>query len=396
MKNVSSPSRIEWLDSLRGIASLLVVFLHYYHRILLALIPMIAGGTYAIQELLEKKIIVYTIDFYKNTIFYDKIDVLTPFIYGYWDLGKVGVVSFFFISGYVIAYTLNKLDRNAIRQFVVGRFFRLYPVFWVALLLMIILRALSGHLYDLKQILANLTMFNKFLLIPDINGVAWTLQIELTFYIMAAVFFGLGISKDKKYSILTIYLLLLLAFVMAVLKQKTGIDLPLAFPLGLSVMFTGWYWRLSHDLPNISQKGVGIVALSFLPVWGAIFYIGYAPHAQIYFNSYLVGMILVALFALCRIQHPILRFLGNISYSLYLIHDVIGMHVFPWLMSLYLPQYAAKPYLTVIPFFITLTLTIFLSTLLYYFVEKPGVNLGREVNKRLKERMPKAMHSPAT
>lgn len=395
MKTEITQVRIEWLDSLRGVASLFVVLLHYYHRILLALIPLVPSGTYAIQQLLEKKIIVHTIDFYKNTSFYNKIDAVTPFIYGYWDLGKIGVVSFFFISGYVIAYTLNKLDRNTINQFVISRFFRLYPVFWVALILMLLLRAMSGHFYSLEQVILNFSMFNKFLLIPDINGVAWTLQIELTFYMMATLFFVLRISNDKRYSILTIYLLLMIALLMAVLKQRTGIDLPLAFPLGLSVMFTGWYWRLSHELPHISQKEIGLIALSFLPIWLLIFNIGYTPHSQIYFNSYFSAMILVVLFAVCRIQHPILRFLGNISYSLYLIHDVIGMHLFPWLMSLCRPLYSMHVYFTAIPFLIMVLLTIALSTLLYYFIEKPGVILGKEINKRLSERKLKTLQTPA-
>lgn len=374
-------NRIDWLDSLRGVASLLVVVLHYYHRILLALVPTIAGGTLAIQSALERKVLSHTIDFYTQTSFYDVIRGITPFIYGYWDLGKIGVVAFFFISGYVIAYTLGRLRTKPLQAFIISRFFRLYPVFWVTLALMLMLRLMNGHTYSLWRILANITMFNKFLLVPDINGVAWTLQIELTFYILAALL----MVTDGKNIVRMIYAFLGLALVMGVIKNQTGIDLPLAFPLGLTVMFTGWYWRMSHENKNVSQKQVALVAASFLPIWAIIFKIGYASHALLYFNSYVIAMLLVLAFALLKIRHPVLGFLGNISYSLYLVHDIIGLHVFPWLMSFALPLYHTNFALTILPFMGVLSLTLITSTLLYYFVEKPGVALGKKMCKQLAE-----------
>jgi peptidoglycan/LPS O-acetylase OafA/YrhL len=386
-------NRIEWLDSLRGIASLMVVLLHYYHRILLALIPTIAGGTIAIQAALEKKVLSHTLDFYRQTPFYDTIGTLTPFIYGAWDLGKIGVVAFFFISGYVIAYTLNRLKEQPVQAFIVSRLFRLYPVFWVALSLMLTLRFLAGHVYPLGQILANFTMFNKFLLVPDINGVAWTLQIELTFYIIAIVLFMQGFSKNAKAIVAAIYAFLALAFGMSVIKHQTGIDLPLAFPLGLSVMFTGWYWRLSHENPDIPQTKIALVAGSFLPIWWVTFTLGYAPHAMTYFNSYLVAMCLVTAFALLKIKHPVLRFFGNISYSLYLVHDIIGLHVFPWLMALSLQDYNKHFWLTALPFSAVACCAIAVSALLYHFVEKPGVEAGKKLTKTLRERISKKWQS---
>lgn len=56
---------------------------------------------------------------------------------GYWnfqeniDLGRVGVVSFFLISGYVIR---RSIVNRSISSFLYLRFFRLFPIYWLSLL----------------------------------------------------------------------------------------------------------------------------------------------------------------------------------------------------------------------------------------------------------------------
>jgi len=71
-------------------------------------------------------------------------------------------------------------------QFAVSRITRIYPTLWVcvtftALVLVATPGPASG--IDLKQWLANLTLMNKTLGIDYIDGVYWTLQIEIEFYL---------------------------------------------------------------------------------------------------------------------------------------------------------------------------------------------------------------------
>ncbi|WP_286792582.1 acyltransferase, partial [Marinobacter sp. Hex_13] len=53
----------------------------------------------------------------------------------YLDIGKFGVVIFFCISGYLMIASARKKSPG---EFLVSRFFRLYPMYWVSIFLGII------------------------------------------------------------------------------------------------------------------------------------------------------------------------------------------------------------------------------------------------------------------
>ena len=72
--------------------------------------------------------------------------------------GGLAVPLFFIISGFVIAISM---EGKSARQFAFGRFIRLYPTFWICLLLTALTLyswgAADQH-YSLGTFLANLTM----------------------------------------------------------------------------------------------------------------------------------------------------------------------------------------------------------------------------------------------
>ncbi|MGE9782807.1 acyltransferase family protein [Janibacter sp. G368] len=107
----------------------------------------------------------------------------------YWPIaavtryGYLGVELFFLISGFVI---FNSARNKTARQFAVGRAVRLYPAFWVAVLLTALVTVVAGDAsglsVDLQQVLVNLTMMPSALGIAPVDGVYWTLLVELKFY----------------------------------------------------------------------------------------------------------------------------------------------------------------------------------------------------------------------
>lgn len=94
------------------------------------------------------------------------------------DIGKIGVAMFFLIAGYL---TSSSKKRRNVKQFVVNRFFRLYPLYWLDIALVGIFFAFDH--YGLDTILANITMLQTFLGKEDLVGLFWTLPIELLLYL---------------------------------------------------------------------------------------------------------------------------------------------------------------------------------------------------------------------
>ncbi len=153
---------MEWLDALRGLAALVVVFEH-------------------------------------------SLDVLLPEVRraaGPWfNFGRYGVFVFFLVSGYVVPFSLER--RGSVCAFWIGRVFRLYPAWAVSVALALLLAA-TGVSWGLPRplgerpwtsVLAHLTMLQDLLGVPNVVNVFWTLSYEMVFYLLVTVLFMAGVRR---------------------------------------------------------------------------------------------------------------------------------------------------------------------------------------------------------
>jgi peptidoglycan/LPS O-acetylase OafA/YrhL len=113
-----------------------------------------------------------------------------PFIFGFTQaltqFGFLGVHLFFMLSGFVILWSSE--NRTA-GQFVISRIARLYPSFWVCMLLTAAVVTALGftNAPTLHTVLVNLTMIPTQLGVPTVDGVYWTLWVEMRFYLLVFI-----------------------------------------------------------------------------------------------------------------------------------------------------------------------------------------------------------------
>lgn len=115
-----------------------------------------------------------------------------------WNFLVIGVDIFFVISGFIMMHTVSTdTGSAAARGFLVRRFIRIYPLYWIATLLPV-LGALAVYLKSGNvdpfalapgRLLASLTLFPSMAAnghVQPIVGVGWTLSYEVFFYLCFA------------------------------------------------------------------------------------------------------------------------------------------------------------------------------------------------------------------
>lgn len=325
---MSTSNRFNELDVFRGLAVLAVIFYHY---------------------------------FYRYNQLYQHVDIPSA-----WSrVGLYGVHFFFMISGFVIYWSLQK---NAnVYQFAVSRLSRIFPAYYVALLLTFTLVAvfgLPGREFGVFELIMNFTLLQEFFYIPHIDQVYWSLTMELTFYFFIALLLMAGQIKHAEYWFIPLMLI-------SVADYSGALDLPLRVNKTLL-------------LRHIGQFIAGIIFFRLFigkisPVAVALLIGTMIMNFFIYpwFDSLLL-MSFYGLFYLAvtgRLKwtcHPILLWLGGISYTAYLLHQNIGYIIIREVYAL-----GGTGWLGIV---IAIVVTLGMSTVLTKLVELPA---NRWLRKKL-------------
>ena len=359
-------ARLANIDALRGLAALLVVWLHTSE--VFVRLPAVAAH---------------------GTGFADAAEFL--------QIGRAGVVAFFAISGFVITPTLKPPRNAGTRAFLIKRFFRLYPPFWLALCLSYLCIWLpEGRTPGIGGVLANATMVPTWFGQPAAVGHFWTLEIELIFYLLVVFLFWNGWLHRR--GVLLALIVLLFPQVTAVLAAKLASD-PGGFqshwgivPYSLAVMLwasllregydanAGWSDTLKHWLrdPVVLIATLLVIGRAAFP--GKFWVNGLADYFA--HRGTLWGLLLFIAFAAARFPWPrAIVWTGTVSYSVYLLHPVVFYPLYYWVAShdqslarLPVIAYAAA----------TTVLVLALSSLTYVALERPCNELARRIVRRLR------------
>lgn len=292
--------RVNEIDLLRFVAALAVVFFHYAFR------------GYAADD---RSIMAYPL--------------LAPVAkYGY-----LGVELFFLISGFVILMTAS---RGSLKAFAVSRFVRLYPAFWACCTLsFVVIVLLGGDRYSASvyQYLVNMTMLSGFVGVASIDGVYWSLFVELQFYALVAALVAIGRIHQAQF-FLSLWLVLTVALEMFPVGSLRFLLLTSYSAYFIAGAMSFLIWSRGVSIYRLCVVAACLVlalhqSLSGIP--------GFENYYDTHMNRFAVAGIITAFFvvmmlvalrrmgSLCR-QRWLMA--GALTYPLYLIHQNIGFMIF--------------------------------------------------------------------
>jgi peptidoglycan/LPS O-acetylase OafA/YrhL len=247
--------------------------------------------------------------------------------------GFLGVELFFMISGFVI---LMSASGGSVRDFVVSRLVRLYPAFWVCCSLTFVwawVMADSKFVFTAWQYLVNLSMLSGFVGVPSIDGVYWSLFVEIRFYLLVLLVLAMGWMRR-------IDLLLWLWLAVAVLQQVVH-----SGPL--------WHWLIApHAAYFIAGAACYLIYrhggtpqryLLIAGAWVLALYRSVQGLDELekqlggHFDPFIICLLISFFFALMlgvatgrlgALRRRAWLSLGMLTYPLYLLHQNIGYMVF--------------------------------------------------------------------
>lgn len=287
---VSSRPRLPELDALRGIAAIGVMLFHY---------------TVRAPEVLPSAA---------------TIGLHVPF-------GEYGVQLFFAISGFVIFMTLEGTRSTA--DFAFARFSRLFPAYWAAILLTTAAMYLLGApslLQSGSVIAANFTMLQDFAYLPSVDGVYWSLTVELAFYLCMWALWRIG-ALGRIETILCAWIALRFVWLWTPELPWLGAKILLLryipfFAVGIAAYrVRAGVRRWRDQAPVLLAGGIAVATIDGAEI------------AMVYVAT-------IAIFvALCAgrigfLNRRVLIWLGSLSYPLYLVHQNIGYAIMADLESL--------------------------------------------------------------
>ncbi|TPN04559.1 acyltransferase [Mesorhizobium sp. B2-1-2] len=350
--------RVPFANTLRGIAALSVIVSHY------------TGVFWDRRDAVASLIHVPELPLskYAFPVYLSWLHAAMP----RFDWGAFGVALFFLISGFVIPFSL----RNATWQgFLVGRFFRIVPLYMVGFTVTLLAIWLAGLYFgvpwpfsSIEVAIHYLPVLREFFGMPSIDGIVWTLEIEIKFYLICALCIT-WFSRRSMWVFAVPAALAVCEFYLVHNGYGALAILPAPF---LIFMFIGVVFHYLHVGALTSEQGLFLGSAIFL-VFAILLEMampGIVAMAWTYGFAVVVFSFASSFPALFR-HSRIGDFFSRISYPLYVIHGVAGYVALRVLLEL-----GAKAWLSLI---VVTGGAIVLAWTLHVWVESPSHRMGKRL-----------------
>jgi len=276
--------------------------------------------------------------------------------------GAFAVVVFFGLSGVALRYQSDKFGSDF--QWLVSRFIRLMPVYWVTLFVPLVGCYLIGvnisyPVYGFVMSAVGLQAVLQKIAIPPVNGPLWSLSVEL--YLSASLLVIGKIKRHHGYYILPGLILVAIFFPSSTILQ----GLPIFY---LGYLLPSLNLRLNDNL--ILKLIVVFIPAGVLIVCPAKLQGKYNSSFNLIISFLLAALILMASLLFAKSEKSILSTVSQRSYSLYAAHAPVVLFVDKALFS-------AEQVLRPQQVLISLLFIIVVTEFIYRFVEVPSIKFSR-------------------
>jgi peptidoglycan/LPS O-acetylase OafA/YrhL len=275
--------------------------------------------------------------------------------------GYLGVEVFFVISGFIIPLSMvkNNYSISKFKTFILKRIIRIEPPYIITILLVLILNYVSSlspyykgtgfifNFYTVSSILSHIGYLTELVNFKWLNPVFWTLGIEFQYYLFIALYFLL-ITHDLLFIRIASILLLLILSLIIVDRRLLFHYLPL---------FTPGIICFLYQLKKLSKSW--LIVLILLNVIVGVISNGFPSIVACCIAFTFIFWVNIS-------KRKVVAFLGNISFSLYLIHVPTCMRLLNLSENFIKGEVARSAFVISLLFIAVLIAHIF-----YKFVEKP-------------------------
>jgi peptidoglycan/LPS O-acetylase OafA/YrhL len=334
------------------------------------------------------------------------------------DLLSTGypVQLFFLVSAITLCYSMSsrtKMDRLPWLSFFVRRFFRIAPLFWMAIVFYSLcpdfLNPTDSHIpiqpYEYLLTFLFLHGFSLEALNRVVPG-GWSVTVEWTFYLFFPLLFSAITSLKKAIVGILISALVASLGLMPIISSLRKIAPGNEYnqlsmfshacfasqgPVFLIGFATYFFLRSGPEFLTKSRFWSCILLFFSAIVYVILLSVKHSVLPVLYPEVIFLALMIIAISgeSVPYIVNPVLCYLGKISFSCYLVHfAVLGLtlHILGFASNMLAkdPGSGGHNFLLFLKILaITLGFTVAGSTITHYLIEEPGIGLGRKIVQRL-------------
>lgn len=262
------------------------------------------------------------------------------------QIGWIGVDLFFVLSGFLVSGLLfqeyKQTGNIKAGRFLVRRGFKIYPAFWVVLIIHLLYFIYKGVDIQLSRVLAEFFFIQNFY--ENIIGISWTLAIEEHFYFLLVLLILISVRKgklaDKKLIIGAGLFILLICLGLRLFLSLTQPfnDWTHFFPTYLRIdslvfgVLISWFYHFEHRSYRLMLEKKKPLVLLFIVVGLSMpFFFSYKHFIM---NTIGLSLLYIAFGGVVCLVESSKRFqgkwlqpliyVGRFSYPIYLVHLLFG------------------------------------------------------------------------